>query len=621
MKRIIPLLLMLLALCGCSTEPELPGETAGETLPDEPTGFYDPESELESSTQGAVQVYPLNRSDCYGLLPMGEDLLLFAGAESTTLIKVSGSNLYITATADLDCTILPESCSVQVSEKGVTFYDERCRELVFLDPSLNEVSRIALPEDIQGEPALSADRKSLYYCTADALRVFDMETGFHKLLKEMSFEDQRVSRLHCADTVIECTTGPGRTLFISAGTGMTLWESSEGLELTTNGQAYFAVRADGIYRELLVGTADIGPYALYFDDIHAAAIPLLETGAAVLASSQTDLTTVTLHYFDLESGMRTASLELDGPSIPRSIHADPNSGAVWLLRYDDTYDCDTVYRWNPQQSPTGDDAIYISDRITSENPDAEGLVRCQEKAAEVSIKHGVDVRVWTDAVSEAPEGYTLTAEYQVPVILECLEILDQALASYPAGFLKETASGTSDGTLRLCLVRAIEGSPTAGSPETTAGIQFWDDQDNACICLCASPALEQNLYHELFHIIESRVLSTCSAYDDWDDLNPDGFEYDYSYLDNLNREVSGLTEGESKAFIDTYSMSFPREDRARIMEYAMMPGNEEYFTSAVLQAKLRILCQGIREAYALEDSPETYLWEQHLEEPPAAEEP
>jgi hypothetical protein len=62
-------------------------------------------------------------------------------------------------------------------------------------------------------------------------------------------------------------------------------------------------------------------------------------------------------------------------------------------------------------------------------------------------------------------------------------------------------------------------------------------------------------------------------------------------------------------------MSFPKEDRARIMEYAMLPGNEGMFRASVMQAKLKKLCLGIREAFELEDAPEVFLWEQYLDRP------
>ena len=46
----------------------------------------------------------------------------------------------------------------------------------------------------------------------------------------------------------------------------------------------------------------------------------------------------------------------------------------------------------------------------------------------------------------------------------------------------------------------------------------------------------------------------------------------------------------------------------------MTPGNESYFRSEVMQAKLMQICIGLREAFGLKKSGETFLWEQYLKE-------
>jgi hypothetical protein len=124
-----------------------------------------------------------------------------------------------------------------------------------------------------------------------------------------------------------------------------------------------------------------------------------------------------------------------------------------------------------------------------------------------------------------------------------------------------------------------------------------------------------NVYHELFHVIDTRVMSECSYYDKWGELNPKGFKYDYDYIVNQQRDGSKYLEASTRSFIDTYSMSFPKEDRAKIMEYACGEGNEDYFATATMQQKLKQLCQGIRKAFGLQKSTEVYLWEQYLETP------
>ena len=171
---------------------------------------------------------------------------------------------------------------------------------------------------------------------------------------------------------------------------------------------------------------------------------------------------------------------------------------------------------------------------------------------------------------------------------------------------------TDSGKLKICLVRTVSlNSDHTGLP----GLQYWDKDGNACIVVPAEPSLEQPLHHSLFHVIESRVMSSCAAYDNWEDLNPPGFAYDYDYTANSQRkDTARYTEGSGRAFIDRYALSFPKEDRARIFEFAMTEGTDDLFTHAVLQQKLRQLCLGIREAYELESDEENFPWEYYLTE-------
>ena len=103
------------------------------------------------------------------------------------------------------------------------------------------------------------------------------------------------------------------------------------------------------------------------------------------------------------------------------------------------------------------------------------------------------------------------------------------------------------------------------------------------------------------------------AYDRWNNLNPPDFQYDNNYVSNQSRDGSPWLKEGREYFIDTYSMSYPKEDRARLFEYAMTSGHEELFQSVNLQRKLRQMCLGIREAFGLEKSADIFLWEQYLD--------
>ena len=113
-------------------------------------------------------------------------------------------------------------------------------------------------------------------------------------------------------------------------------------------------------------------------------------------------------------------------------------------------------------------------------------------------------------------------------------------------------------------------------------------------------------------MLETRLLTDSTAFDRWDALNPKGFTYDLDYTANRNRQAEQYLQQGSRAFVDTYSMSYPKEDRARVMETAMCGGNEELFRSSTMQGKLRCLSQAIREAYDLKKSTEVFRWEQYL---------
>ena len=179
-----------------------------------------------------------------------------------------------------------------------------------------------------------------------------------------------------------------------------------------------------------------------------------------------------------------------------------------------------------------------------------------------------------------------------------LDELEAALAMFPEGFLQESLS---EGNIRISFVRSI-----AGGREV---VQFYEDSD-ACIIVAASDNMRQNILRGLAYIIDSHVLGGSTAYDDWKDLNPEGFDYDYSYYFYKNHGNSEYLTDEKRAFVDAYAMTFPYEDRSLILACAMMDGNHTYFATETMQEKLSTICEGIRDAYSWYE--EDFIWEQYL---------
>lgn len=622
MKRWLFLIAAVLLLCGCSAEPEETTPTIpASTLPapvhaTEPViGYYDPSSSLEASTDGVVRVYPLNRTDSYAVAAMAEDLLLLSGSEVTTLSRLTGDSLYVSAAANLDCYIPADSPAFHAGSRGITYYDDLHRQLVYLDTGLKEVSRFSLPETAVGAPALTADRKNLYYCTADAIRAIDLETGLDKLLRQTSCASQSILGLHWNNTVLECRTensdGSERTLFISTKTGETLYETAEYISLKTKDSVYFAAVQEGAYLEKLTGTDESGPNLLVTAEYDANTEAVLELNSVIQSSPRED--TIELSCYDLTSGLRSSSIRLPGLDTPRNMLGNPDKGLLWFLRYDPEYESDILCCWDMSRSASEDETVYLSPRPTASEPDLAGISLLKKEAAALGSKYGVEILLWTDATYRISSSYHVEGEYQVPLLRHYLKVLDNALSVYPPSFLKEAKSG--NGKIYIGLVRSISAAVTsADEPGLSSGFQFRDQNENVYIMLSVGENTVSTLYNDLALVIDNQVIISCSNFDDWEELNPKGFQYSFSY-----RIASGLEEtlfqGTDRAFIDSASTTYPREDRAKIMEYAMQEGNEEFFESKIMQKKLRKLCQGIRKAFDLTKSPEVFLWEQYLEKP------
>ena len=95
--------------------------------------------------------------------------------------------------------------------------------------------------------------------------------------------------------------------------------------------------------------------------------------------------------------------------------------------------------------------------------------------------------------------------------------------------------------------------------------------------------------------------------DDWCGMNPGwfpGYTYDYSWEQYVQ---------DYSAFVDSYSTINPTEDRARVLEYAMVDyGYWTFEGCEILLNKLDYYCCCIRNAFDTTGWPDTVLWEQYL---------
>lgn len=612
MKRLTLWVLLAALLCGCAAPPAPPALEPASSEESAPQGFYDPDSALESSAPDALRLYPLEGISVSHVQKMGEDLLVVGlSPTGSPLLRLTGDALSVKARG-----ALPRNYDgLQVWEEQVSCYDMDAGQVLVLDGGLQELRRLDTPADMVGTPLLSRDLSTLFYCTADAIRALELESGISRLLKQTPVPEKTLHSLHLEESVLECgyydATLGYRFLFLSAHTGATLQDCGSDLTLSSRGQHYFSAFPNGAVQSWVFGKTGQSPQALIPMDFDSGCHYLPEQGATVTLTALWEAGQTRLDRYDLETGQRTASITLYRDWGPWNFLAAGEDG-VWLLLYDPSQGQDVLCLWDTKASPVVDPAVYTHPYYSADAPDLEGLAQCQTYAEKISAAHGVQIKIWKDAAAQEPWDYDLEPEYRADLTMRELTRLDQRLCRYPEGFLRELAFVGKD--LSICLVRSIRGSAQSGSLDSANGIQFWED-DHGFVVLAMGSGSEAALYHELCHIIDAVVLSYCDAYDGWDALNPGDFEYDYDYIQNQSRESWEFLQPHSQSFIDMYSMSYPKEDRARIMEYAMLEGNQELFQAPVLQKKLETMCIGIREAFRLESIPTPLPWEQYLQIP------
>lgn len=612
MMRLLGLVLVLLVLlCGCAQdEPITTAPSDESTLPStQPTqeitsDSYIPESELEKATSGAVQCFSVGEGT-YGCFSVrGSATAILRKADGKGVLELfEGERLIPGKTLALGEGVYPESEHFSVSEQGIAYYDNIDEAIVFLNEELREVGRVQMPDDVLGTAWLSPDWTTVYYCAADGLYTLDLQSGISRLLKEHRAENQKITGLFAGGTVLRCTDAQEQTVLVDASTGEVIAEGThlESLRIWSN--RYFFSRYEYTFLRHHFGVGE-EPFELICPQEEGELYPLLSDNA--LAVVTTEETGITLTGYRLDDGTRFAKILLPGVKSLFDVCAD-GQGGIWFFAENEagvvTFCC-----WDPEMSKTEDTASYKTPCYTAENPDEDGLAKLADDAKALGERYGVDIVLWTEASQLAPDDHVFEPEYLTQAYEIFLPELEAALDSFPKEFYEKTVW---EGKLRIAAVRSMTGDTEQGSLEKSTNLQYWMGQE-PIIALAIGSDTMRNFRHAMAHLIDTQVLSKSAAFYEWNTLNPDGFVYDNNYITNGDRTDTTYIEGENRYFIDLFSMSYAKEDRARIFEYACISGNEELFKAPVLQEKLRRICKGIREVFHLENSEIELPWEQYL---------
>ena len=597
MKRIAILLLAVLMLTGCGRkkqpEPTEPTNTEQVLIPE----LYLPDSSAEQTTAGALRTYPVTDTSATGIYTLGANQLI---AGEKQLMVISGERGQVVAKKEAESDT--KFSNVVVSATSVAYYLSAKRQVVVLNPQLQEVNRVTLPKDMIETPIISLAKSEVYYSNGKEVRALHLSTGVTRLVRQQLVATQSFRGIYFDDKVLLCRLTEGSTvtdMYISSETGQTLATDTGVLDMYTYGDSYVLRQMDGALRQIIFGSR--GGQAQTLSAPTDSYFSVLNMNGMISSAREGNVST--LFFYQLESGQKTAQVTLTEYQTPKSVCCDGTY--IWVLVSDDITTQKTVYRWDVSKSPSGDETVYAGPLYTADNPDEAGLAECQTQLAAIEEKHRIWVAVWKNATKYAGT-HTIVTEHQPQVLTKMLTDLENAITQLPDRFLYETMNRKR---MRIALVRSIDDGEDYA--------QFW--KDGVCyILISAKSDVAKSLYRGIAYAVDSYVLGNSRDYDNWNNLNPEDFAYAYSYDVSVN---SQYLSGSSQAFADSKGMSYPHEDRCGIFSNAAIQNNAAMFQTETMQAKLKTVCMAIREAYHLEKSTKTYVWEQYLTESPAYVEP
>ena len=588
-KLLIMVLLAALLLTACAQNADSPETVMTEETV--PPGCRVPESDITTSTQNAVWLYEPNVSDMQSIITISDRIMIVAGEQNESLTVLSGNEGIVAAQTQLEDGAL----HYQNTYEGIAYYSEAENLVQFLDSQLQPSRQIAMPQDISGEPIVSAQPGEIYYCVGQDVFGLDMEDGISRKIKTVDCVSLKMSGCYFDGKVlaVEAQTQDGQvnTIYFSGENGRTLVQEN-GIDLfATYEDVYFVRRMAGVIEQRILGKLDATPVSW---NVQGEIIPALELGVMV-AHQVSQEGIISLDAYDHATGNRVASVSFTAPGDIVSAVADRWSNCLWLLT-EDASGNQKLLRWNLKSSPVTDETAYTGVLYTAENTDSAGLKECQKRVDGLNRDYGVRIRIWQDAAKYI-DGHTVVAEHLPQAINRCLDDLEGLFAKLPSRFLSRSVATQ----IRICIVRSIDGKQDA--------TQFWYDGD-AFILICPGADLQDVFIRELGNVVNSHILGNSPIVDSWNALNPVNFDY----ADALTYHENYL-QGATRAFVNEEAMTSVTKDRSSIFWQAMQPDNQEMFSSEIMQAKLKQLCLGIRDAWRWEKEKQAFPWEQYLTHP------
>jgi len=214
-------------------------------------------------------------------------------------------------------------------------------------------------------------------------------------------------------------------------------------------------------------------------------------------------------------------------------------------------------------------------------------------AKKLGSDYGVEIIVGEDVLAYPGGDYTVDAVSDEEDTSKTLKELEKTLGKFPEGFFREYSEPCGEeygpNKIKFYITGNIYGPDYSTSTIAALTTPEYDMcvESNIALDVKYTNNMEYNIAHELWHAIEDRLtFGNDDMYDtleEWLDFLPYGTYYNYGYRNNSGEDydeirytLSDPVDGNAY-FIDSYSLTWPHEDRARVFENMFIAGNSSEF--------------------------------------------
>ncbi|MCR4778048.1 MAG: hypothetical protein K5858_04310 [Lachnospiraceae bacterium] len=248
--------------------------------------------------------------------------------------------------------------------------------------------------------------------------------------------------------------------------------------------------------------------------------------------------------------------------------------------------------------------------------------KLEAKRAEMEEKYNMYIYLGSECyVTDFDYRLERTTDYERMYDVLC--DVDEVFSLYPDGFFAQICVGEIR-TLGIYLCGGfVKVSDYSADNAIALTMRSGYENTLALDITCDDALIKENVVHEISHWIDSRIDALQErgkflTYDEeWDALNPKDFKYFYSYVD-YNTRWEYIYDSNAKKknkfyFTDSYSQTYPGEDRARLFEYLVYDNYDQgYMSMPHAREKLGYYFKVIREVFDTTGWPAETTWEEKL---------